>query len=249
MAWGYTQIFSARAAFLHLGAFTATIMTANVAMIIMPNQRKVVRALKAGEEPDPALGTQAKQRSLHNNYLTLPVIFMMLAMHNPLAFATDYNWIIASLVFLMGVTIRHYFNTYHAHKGVLIWPWIATLAIFAVIVVISALGTTRAADVEAPERAAITQPHLLRLVNDPEFETVRDLLGYQCVMCHASEPGWPGMATAPKGVIFDRPDQIARHARDIYLQAGLTRAMPPASAATMEDSERQLILRWYEGAR
>jgi uncharacterized membrane protein len=149
----------------------------------------------------------------------------------------------------MGVTIRHYFNTYHAHKGVLIWPWIATLAIFAVIMVISALGTTRAADAEAPAQAAITQPNLSRLVNDPEFENVLDLLGYQCVMCHASEPGWPGMTTAPKGVSFDSPEQIARHARDIYLQAGLTRAMPPASAATMEDSERQLIVRWYEGAR
>ena len=144
MSWGYTQLFTGRAALLHLGAFTATIMSANVAHIIIPNQRKVVAALKAGQKPDPALGIQAKQRSTHNNYLTLPVIFLMLSIHYPLAFATEYNWLIASLVFLMGVTIRHYFNTYHAQRRVLLWPWAATLAIFAVIIWLSGLGTKAA---------------------------------------------------------------------------------------------------------
>ena len=110
MAWGYTQVFTGRAAFLHLGAFTATIMSGNVFFIIMPNQRVVVSDLQAGRLPDPRYGKIAKQRSTHNNYLTLPVLFMMLSNHYPLAFATEYNWIIAALVFLMGVTIRHYFK-------------------------------------------------------------------------------------------------------------------------------------------
>ena len=114
MAWGYTQVFTGRAALLHLGAFTATIMSANVFMIIMPNQRIVVADLKAGRKPDPKYGKIAKQRSTHNNYLTLPVIFLMLSNHYPLIFATEYNWLIASLVFLMGVTIRHWFNSKHA---------------------------------------------------------------------------------------------------------------------------------------
>ncbi len=114
MAWGYNQIFTGRAALLHLGAFTATIMTANVFFIIMPNQRIVVKDLQEGRTPDPKYGKIAKLRSTHNNYLTLPVIFLMLSNHYPLAFATEYNWIIAALVFLMGVTIRHYFNTMHA---------------------------------------------------------------------------------------------------------------------------------------
>lgn len=117
VAWGYTQLFTGRAAYLHLGAFTATIMSANVFFIIIPNQKKVVADLIAGRTPDPALGKQAKQRSTHNNYLTLPVLFLMLSNHYPLAFGTQYNWIIASLVFLMGVTIRHWFNTQHARKG------------------------------------------------------------------------------------------------------------------------------------
>ena len=106
MGWGYNQIFTGRAMMLHLGAFTATIMTANVFLIIMPNQRIVVADLKAGNVPDAKYGKIAKLRSTHNNYLTLPVIFLMLSNHYPLAFATQWNWIIAALVFLMGVTIR-----------------------------------------------------------------------------------------------------------------------------------------------
>ncbi|MDB5536304.1 MAG: cysteine desulfurase, partial [Devosia sp.] len=117
MAWGYTQLFTGRAAMLHMGVFTATIMAANVAMIIIPNQTIVVADLKAGRVPDAKYGKIAKQRSLHNNYLTLPVIFFMLSSHYPLAFATQWNWIIASLIFLVGVVIRHYFNTRHARKG------------------------------------------------------------------------------------------------------------------------------------
>jgi uncharacterized membrane protein len=114
MSWGYNQIFTGRAALLHLGAFTATIMTANVFFQIMPNQRIVVDDLKNGRTPDAKYGKIAKVRSTHNNYLTLPVVFLMLSNHYPLAFATQHAWIIASLIFLTGVTIRHYFNTMHA---------------------------------------------------------------------------------------------------------------------------------------
>ncbi len=117
MSWGYDQVFTGRAALLHLGAFTATIMTANVAMVIMPNQRIVVADLKAGRLPDPKYGKIAKLRSTHNNYLTLPVIFLMLSNHYPLAFGTPYAWIIACLVFLMGVSIRHSFNSMHSRNG------------------------------------------------------------------------------------------------------------------------------------
>ena len=128
MGWGYNQVFTGRAVLLHLGAFTATIMTANVFFIIMPNQRIVVADLKAGRTPDPKYGKIAKLRSTHNNYLTLPVIFLMLSNHYPLAFASEWNWLIAGLVFLMGVTIRHFFNTHHAHGGYLWWTWAVTVA-------------------------------------------------------------------------------------------------------------------------
>ena len=140
MAWFYTHVFSGRAALLHLGAFTATIMSANVFMIIIPNQKIVVADLIAGRTPDPKYGKIAKQRSTHNNYLTLPVLFMMLSNHYPLAFATQYNWIIASLVFLMGVTIRHWFNSRHARTGNPHWTWLATALLFLLIAWLSTAG-------------------------------------------------------------------------------------------------------------
>ena len=133
MSFFYTHVFTGRAALLHLGAFTATIMSANVFMIIIPNQKVVVADLIAGHTPDPKYGKIAKQRSTHNNYLTLPVLFLMLSNHYPLAFATEYNWIIASLVFLMGVTIRHWFNTHHARQGNPHWTWAATAILFLII--------------------------------------------------------------------------------------------------------------------
>ena len=126
MSLFYTNVFSGRAALLHLGAFTATIMAGNVFFTIMPNQRIVVADLIAGRKPDAKYGKIAKQRSTHNNYLTLPVIFLMLSNHYPLAFAGQNTWAIASLVFLMGVTIRHWFNTHHARKGNPHWTWFAT---------------------------------------------------------------------------------------------------------------------------
>jgi uncharacterized membrane protein len=145
----------------------------------------------------------------------------------------------------MGVTIRYYFNTYHAERRALLWPWAATLTIFAAIVWLSSLGTkaTRpAAD------AASLAPRQMRLVNSPDFAQVQELLGYRCVMCHAETPAWPGMVTAPKDVKFDTSKQIAGHAHEIYLQAGLSHAMPPANITAMEDGDRALIVKWYEGA-
>ena len=133
MAYIYTLLFTGRAAMLHMGIFTATIMTANVAAIIIPNQTIVVADLKAGRVPDAKYGKIAKQRSLHNNYLTLPVLFLMLSNHYPLAFATEFNWVIASLVFIIGVLIRHYFNTAHARKGNPTWTWLAAAVLFMII--------------------------------------------------------------------------------------------------------------------
>jgi uncharacterized membrane protein len=243
MSWGYAQLFSGRAALLHLGAFTATIMAANVAMIIIPNQRKVVAALKAGRTPDPALGAQAKQRSLHNNYLTLPVLFLMLSNHYPLAFATDYNWAIGALVFLMGVTIRHFFNTMHARKGMLWWTWGATAAIFLVIVWLSGFRPA-----PALQDVALT-PAQERLVASAHFDDVRDIVLGRCSMCHAAEPLWEGMAVAPKGVVLESDADIARQARAIYAQAAVSRAMPPGNLTWIEPEERALLAAWVEGAR
>lgn len=245
MAWGYTQVFTGRAAFLHLGAFTATIMTANVFFIIMPNQHIVVGDLKAGRTPDPKYGKVAKQRSTHNNYLTLPVIFLMLSNHNPLAFATQYSWIIASLVFLMGVTIRHYFNTKHARAGNPTWTWIVTALIFILIIWLSTLRTP----VAEPQDTARFTPVQQRFADADGFQLVFDTVQGRCSMCHSSEPFYSEeMLWAPKGVMLETEQQVAQHAREIYLQAGLTHAMPPANVSFIEPEERERIVRWYEAA-
>ena len=242
MAWGYDQVFTGRAALLHLGAFTATIMTANVAMVIMPNQRIVVRDLKAGRRPDPKYGKIAKLRSTHNNYLTLPVVFLMLSNHYPLAFASRYNWLIAALVFLMGVTIRHFFNTKHARRPWPWWTWGVTALLFAAAVWLSTLGTQRLPD---EERLTTAQA---RLIEDPHFDDVRNIVLGRCSMCHAETPGWPGIATAPRRIVLETDAQIARTARDILTQAGLTDAMPPANVSFMEPAERAVIRAWIDSA-
>ncbi|MCV2882785.1 urate hydroxylase PuuD [Actibacterium sp. XHP0104] len=246
LSWVFTQVFSGRAALLHLGALTATVMSANVFFVIIPNQKIVVADLKAGRTPDAKYGKIAKQRSTHNNYLTLPVLFLMLSNHYPLAFASEYNWIIASLVFLMGVTIRHYFNTLHARKGSLKWTWVATVALFLAVMALSVLPIYMS-DEDYPEETALT-PFEQRFAQAEGFADVYDTVLGRCSMCHSAYPGWEGIAQPPKGVMLETEAQIARNARQIFLQAGATHAMPPANVSYMEPQERAAIVRWYRAA-
>ncbi len=242
MGWGYNQIFTGRAMMLHLGAFTATIMTANVFFIIMPNQRIVVDDLKNGRAPDPKYGKIAKLRSTHNNYLTLPVVFLMLSNHYPLAFATEYNWIIAALVFLMGVTIRHYFNTRHARAGDPTWTWLVTALLFIAIMWLST------APMYKPLEEAEAQPltsYEQKFAAADGFEEAHDIVLGRCSMCHAREPVWEGILWAPKGVLLETEGDIARNAKQIYLQSGVSHAMPPANVTYMEPEDREAIIRWF----
>ena len=241
-AWGYTQIFTGRAAFLHLGAITATIMSCNVFIVIIPNQKIVVADLINNKTPDPKYGKIAKLRSTHNNYLTLPVIFLMLSNHYPLAFGTEYNWVIASLVFLMGVTIRHYFNSMHARSSNPTWTWAITIIIFLVIMWLSTVPKV------LDKSFSKMSKHTERFLSSEDFRGVQDVISTRCSMCHAQEPVYSGVYTAPKKVLLETEEQIARYARDIYLQAGRGNAMPPANVSWMEEKERALIVKWYEEA-
>ena len=242
MSWFYTQVFSGRAAMLHLGAFTASIMSGNVFFIIMPNQRVVVADLKAGRKPDPKYGKIAKQRSTHNNYLTLPVVFLMLSNHYPLVFATEWNWVIASLVFLMGVTIRHWFNTKHSRKGNPHWTWGLTVILFLIIAWLST------APMRLVEGEAKLQGAALTYASAEGFGDVVGIVQGRCSMCHAAEPGWEGLHWPPKGVVLETEAQIAHEAKRIYLQAGVTHAMPPGNLSYMEPEERAAIVKWFRGA-
>jgi uncharacterized membrane protein len=242
MSFIYTLLFTGRAAMLHMGAFTATIMAANVAMIIIPNQKIVVADLKAGRVPDAKYGKVAKQRSLHNNYLTLPVIFFMLSSHYPLAFGTKWNWIIASLIFLEGAIIRHWFNTRHAKKGNPHWTWGTAVVIFLVIAWLSAAG--KPGDTQQDIASASAQPFLTAA----HFPAVRDVIMGRCSMCHTAEPVYEGVLEAPKGVHLDTDAAIANHAEQIAIQAGFSTAMPPGNVSEITPAERALIVTWYREA-
>ncbi|HEY5818564.1 MAG TPA: urate hydroxylase PuuD [Mesorhizobium sp.] len=242
MSWGYTQLFTGRAAFLHLGAFTATIMTANVFFIIIPNQKIVVADLKAGRTPDPKYGKIAKLRSTHNNYLTLPVVFLMLSNHYPLAFGTEFNWVIASLIFIIGVLIRHFFNSEHAGKGSPYWTWMVSAVIFVLIIWLSTVPKVLTGEAKMSRTAEA-------LASSEHFPAVRDTVMGRCSMCHAQEPSYEGIYHAPKGVMLENDAEIAEHAREIYLNAGRSHAMPPGNVTQITPEERALLVAWYEGAR
>lgn len=246
MSWGYNQIFTGRAALLHLGAFTATIMTANVFFQIMPNQRIVVADLKAGRTPDAKYGKIAKVRSTHNNYLTLPVVFLMLSNHYPLAFGTEYAWIIASLIFLTGVTIRHYFNTLHATGTGPHWTWGVTVLL---MIAIAWLSSVRPTETWEDAEARLLTPYEQKFVSAARFDEAYDVVIGNCSMCHAREPVWGNMKWAPKGVHLETPGDVARHASQIYLQAGVSHAMPPPNAIAMDQEARETLIAWVREVR
>ena len=244
-SWGYAQVFSGRAALLHLGALTATLMTGNVFLVIIPNQKRVVADLRAGRAPDPALGRIAKLRSTHNNYLTLPVVFLMLSNHLPLAFASHWNWLIAALTFPVGVLIRHFFNAMHARRPRPWWTWAAAAALFALIVWLASLPRPEpAAEAEKPLEGAAA-----RFAAAEGFDEAVGIVLGRCAMCHAAEPNWDGIGRAPAGLVLDSPEAVARAARAIYLQAGVSRAMPPGNLSLIEPAERAQLVAWYRAGR
>jgi uncharacterized membrane protein len=239
--WLFTLVFNGRAAFLHIGAMIATWMTASVFLVIIPNQKKVVAALIAGRTPDPALGLQAKQRSTHNNYLTLPVIFLMLSNHYPLAWSSRYAVAIVGLVVMAGAVIRHFFNAQHAGKGSPWWTWVAAAACLGAAIYLSIVGKPGNANrAEAPAGAAAFG------APSPTDEAVLAIQS-RCSMCHAGEPVWGGIAIAPKGVRLDTPEEIARHAEAIRIQSVLTHAMPPNNITDMTLEERRAVAAWLAG--
>ena len=239
-SWGYTQVFSGRGAYIHAGALIGTIMVANVFFVIIPNQNIVVADLVAGRTPDLALGEQAKQRSLHNNYLTLPVLFLMISNHYPLSFATRWNWLIVAVVLVVGAVVRHFYNMRHAGLPSPWWTWGVAVAGMALVVWLSAArpGADQATAAGGASPAAPVSP------GETAFAEVENIVLSRCSMCHAAEPLWEGVATPPNGVRLDTPEMIRRHAREIQLQATLTHAMPPGNITELSEEERRILAAW-----
>jgi len=234
MSYGYSLIFSGRGAFMQMGATMGTLMAANVFFVIIPNQRRIFTALMAGQAADPVLGRAGKQRSLHNNYLTLPVVFVMVASHFPLAFAAKYSWAMLALVMIMGGMIRYFYNTRHRGFPSPWWTWAVTAACGLTIMVLSALG----------DRAATPFPLQQHEKSAAVASTAEAIIMGRCSMCHAREPTWPGIRTAPNGVKLDTTADVRAHAQAIRVQAVLTHAMPPGNITEITEEERNTLMLW-----
>ena len=230
LTYAFTHVLSGRGAFNQIGAIIGTIMVANVFATIIPNQKKIVAALLAGQKPDPKLGLQGKERSVHNNYLTLPVIVLMISNHYPLLFATRYNWVIVAIVLALGPIIRHFFNERHKGRKSPWWVWGVAGAGMIAIMLLSAAGP----------RNATTGA----LSTAPTFANVQDIVLSRCSMCHGAEPVWESIVTAPKGILLDTPEHIRRNARLIGRNAAWSTAMPPGNVTEMTTQERALIATW-----
>jgi uncharacterized membrane protein len=230
-SFGYTHVFSGRGAFIQVGALVGSIMAANVLFIIIPNQRKTVAALLKGEEPDAAWGAQAKQRSVHNNYLTLPVVFTMLSNHYAFTFASRWNWLILACIFVASFLVRHWFNTMHsgARPDWRLWPAASVPVLGAVLLSIAGQSSGPVAE-----------------AGTATFADVRVIVDQRCHVCHAARPQFPGFAEAPKGVMFDTPAEIKRQAPQILLQAVKTHTMPLNNITEITDDERSRLGAWIE---
>ena len=227
-AWGLMQVFSARGAFIHFGAILATIMAGNVANVIIPGQRALVRAVSAGLAPDPAHAQRAKQRSVHNTYFTLPVIFTMISGHYAGIYGHAQAWIALLLITAAGALIRVWFVQRHkgnAQPAVLV----------AGLVALAGAALLVAPRTAAPGAAAPSAP----------FAQVRQIVAARCVSCHAERPTQAGFPAAPKGIVLETPEQILRHAAQVHQQSSVTRVMPPGNLTAITEDERRLLDAWF----
>jgi len=235
LTYAFTHVLSGRGAFNQIGAIIGTIMVANVFLNIIPGQRKTVAALIAGAKPDPRYGIEGKQRSVHNNYLTLPVILLMISNHYPLLYATRYNWVIVAIVLALGPVIRHFYNSRHAGLGSPWWTWGVAAAGMIAIALLSAAGP-RDAQMGATTPGAAT----------PSFKTVENIVSSRCSPCHAADPVWAGIATAPRAILLDDAEHITRNARLIGRNAAWSNAMPPGNITEMTPAERATLAAWLD---
>ncbi|GAB3375441.1 urate hydroxylase PuuD [Azotobacter armeniacus] len=235
-AWGYSQAFGGRAAYIHTGALIGTLMVGNVFRIIMPAQRDLVSAIEQGREPDPRLPAKGLLRSRHNNYLTLPVLFTMISNHFPSTYGSPWNWAILAALSALAVLVRHYFNTRHASQR------------FAWALPAAALGLLCLAFVSAPRQTPA--PAADAAVQAGQFARIAAVIQERCTVCHSARPSSPLFASAPGGVMLDSPEQIRSLAPKIHAQTVASQLMPLGNVTGMTPEERALIGAWIAaGAR
>ncbi|GAL18992.1 conserved hypothetical membrane protein paralogue of Y20848 [Vibrio maritimus] len=257
-AYGLTQVFSGRGAYIHVGAIIGTIMVGNVFFVIMPAQRNLVKAIENNQEPDPALPAKGLLRSRHNNYLTLPVLFIMISNHFPSTYGHEYNWAILAGLSVFSILVRHYFNTRHGSQK------------FAWTIPAAALGMVTLAFVSSPyanrpstpvAKAPVTQTQAsteeVQTGNDQiaqsqghdssiPFSQINQVIQERCSVCHSATPTHAAFQTAPGGVVLDTPEEIKVNVPRIVAQTVTTKVMPLGNLTQMTDEERTLIGEWVE---
>ena len=226
LAWGLCQLFSGRGAYIHFGVVLGTIMVANVFFVIIPGQKQMVAAAARGEEPDPGPGIRGKQRSVHNTYFTLPVLFVMTSNHYAMTYSHQFNWAILIAITLAGALIRIYFVARHKGNASLVPIVIAVILLAGVAALIVPKASVASGEIVA-------------------FNDVRTVIHHRCTSCHSSAPTHPGFPAAPGGVILDTDQQIVAEAQRIHHQTVVTRVMPISNLTGISEAERELLDRWY----
>ena len=229
----YTKVFSGRGAFIHVGALIGTIMAVNVFGVIIPNQKKMIAQMIAGQTPDPRYGEIGKQRSTHNNYLTLPVLLMMVSQHYPFLFTHPQSWLIVALIIVIGALVRHMLNRVEAGGDWASYGWVLPIAAMALITAIF---------VTAPAPRATTGG----AVSDLEAQAI---VGKHCLSCHAHRPSHPAFKEPPKNVALETVHELRRFGQQIYMQTVQNRAMPLGNQTGMTDDEREALGRWVTGRK
>ena len=230
-AYVLTKYLSGRAAYIHVGAMIGTMMVANVLMLIIPGQRKMVAAMMNGQKPDPVHGIKAKQRSVHNNYFTLPVLFIMISNHYAMTYRHEHAWAVLAAIMAAGVLIRHFFNL--RHKGRVEWRYPVAGMAMLLTVAIAIAPPARVAAVPAADTGA-------------QFAKVQLIVNQRCVSCHAQQPTQPGFAAAPSGIMLHTEALVRQNAAKIYEQSVTLKAMPIANLTNMTDAERAQVAAWFE---
>jgi len=228
LAYGLCQLFSGRGAYIHFGAVLGTIMAANVFFVIIPGQRRMVDAAALGQPPNPEDGIKAKQRSVHNTYFTLPVLFVMTSNHYAMTFAHEYNWLILVAISLAGALIRVYFVARHKGKTSPVPIVVAGLILLLV-----------AAAIAPRSRAATTETVTLSMI--------RPVIESRCTTCHSQNPTHIAFPAAPSGVVLDTDAEIDAEALRIHQQTVVLKAMPIGNLTEISEEERALIDAWYQG--
>jgi uncharacterized membrane protein len=227
LAWELSRTLGGRAAYIHVGTSIGTIMAANVFFVIIPGQKRMVEAMRAGLKPNPVDGIRGKQRSVHNNYFTLPVVFIMISNHYAATYGHPQAWAVLALIGGAGVLIRHFFN--RKTKGVYAWQYLVGAAVLFSIM------------------AVWTAPHIQKLppvMGPVTFDRVKSIVGQRCIVCHSQTPTFPGITQPPAGVVLTSDAGIIQNAQRIYQQVVVTRIMPLGNATQITDEERAVIAAW-----